>query len=45
MGMSEASEHFGIAVPIAQRNRKSGAKKRRQYEIEMFTVCEEAIVA
>jgi DNA (cytosine-5)-methyltransferase 1 len=45
MGMSEAAEYFGIAVPIAQRNRKSGAKKRRQYEIEMFAVCEEAIVA
>jgi DNA (cytosine-5)-methyltransferase 1 len=32
--MSEASEHFGIQVPIGKRNRKSGAKKRKQHEIE-----------
>jgi DNA (cytosine-5)-methyltransferase 1 len=45
MGMSEAAEHFGIAVPIAQRDRKSGARKRRQHEIEMFALCEEAALA
>jgi DNA (cytosine-5)-methyltransferase 1 len=44
MGMSEAAEYFGVAVPIASRDRKSGAKKRKQHEIELFASCEEAIV-
>ncbi|MCU1302812.1 MAG: Cytosine-specific methylase, partial [Candidatus Sulfotelmatobacter sp.] len=34
MDMSEASSYFKIAVPIKKRDRKSGAKKRRQHEIE-----------
>ena len=34
MDMSRAAEHFGIAVPIGKRDRKSGAKKRKQDEIE-----------
>ena len=34
MDMSEAAEFWGIAVPIARRDRKSGAKKRKQHEIE-----------
>lgn len=34
MGMAEAAEHFGIQVPIGRRDRKSGAKKRKQAEIE-----------
>ncbi|WP_324697758.1 DNA cytosine methyltransferase [Novosphingobium sp. RL4] len=34
MGMSEASEHFRVAAPIGKRDRKSGAKKRKQHEIE-----------
>lgn len=45
MGMSEAAEYFGITVPIAQRDRKSGARKRKQYEIETIAVSEEAVVA
>ncbi|MGC2210378.1 MAG: DNA cytosine methyltransferase [Candidatus Korobacteraceae bacterium] len=44
LGMSEAAEYFGIAVPIASRDRKSGAKKRKQHEIESFASCGEAIV-
>lgn len=32
--MSEASNYFGIPVPIRKRDRKSGAKKRKQHEIE-----------
>jgi DNA (cytosine-5)-methyltransferase 1 len=44
MDMSEAARYFGIAVPIAQRDRKSGAKKRKQHEIETFAVYEEAVV-
>ena len=34
MEMSEAAAYFGVAVPIGKRNRKSGAKKRKQHEIE-----------
>lgn len=34
MGMAEASEYWGIASPIGKRDRKSGAKKRTQQEIE-----------
>lgn len=34
MNMLEASTYWGIAKPIARRDRKSGARKRSQYEIE-----------
>ena len=34
MEMSEASEHFGVKAPNGKRDRKSGAKKRKQHEIE-----------
>lgn len=34
MGMSEAAEYFGVPVAIGKRDRKSGAKKRKQHEIE-----------
>lgn len=34
MEMSEAAEHFGVARPNTRRDRKSGAKKRKQHEIE-----------
>lgn len=34
MEMSEAAEHFGVAPPNGKRDRKSGAKKRKQHEIE-----------
>lgn len=34
MEMSEAAEHFGVAPPKGRRDRKSGAKKRKQHEIE-----------
>jgi len=34
MDMSQAADHFGVSVPIARRDRKSGAKKRRQHEVE-----------
>lgn len=34
MEMSEAAEHFGVAPPNGRRDRKSGAKKRKQHEIE-----------
>ena len=34
MGMNEAAAHFGVPAPIAKRNRKSGARKRKQHEIE-----------
>lgn len=34
MSMSEAAAYFGVAAPIAKRDRKSGARKRKQHEIE-----------
>ncbi len=32
--LSRASAHFGVEPPNSRRDRKSGAKKRRQHEIE-----------
>lgn len=32
--MSEAAERFGVPAPSSKRDRKSGAKKRKQHEIE-----------
>jgi DNA (cytosine-5)-methyltransferase 1 len=34
MGMAEASEYWGVVVPIGPRDRKSGIRKRKQEEIE-----------
>jgi DNA (cytosine-5)-methyltransferase 1 len=34
MGMAEASRHFGIPIPIGNRDRKSGSRKRTQLETE-----------
>ena len=34
MGNAEAAAHFKITNPIGRRNKKSGAKKRKQAEIE-----------
>lgn len=34
MELSEAAEHFGVQKPSSRRDRKSGAKKRKQHEIE-----------
>lgn len=34
MGMAEASRFWRVVVPIARRDRKSGATKRRQIDIE-----------
>jgi DNA (cytosine-5)-methyltransferase 1 len=34
MQMSKASQHFGVDAPASRRDRKSGATKRKQYEIE-----------
>lgn len=34
MNMAQAAAHFRVKVPIGKRNRKSGAKKRKQVEIE-----------
>ena len=35
MGMSQAAKYWDIPVPIGRRDRKSGAKKRKQEEIEV----------
>lgn len=32
--LSQASRHFGVTVPPSRRDRKSGAKKRKQLDIE-----------
>ncbi len=32
--MSEAAAYFGVPNPIGRRNKKSGARKRKQHEIE-----------
>jgi DNA (cytosine-5)-methyltransferase 1 len=34
MDMRQAAAYWNVAVPIGKRDRKSGAKKRRQWEIE-----------
>lgn len=34
MGMAQAAAHFGVQSPIGRRDRKSGARKRKQSEIE-----------
>jgi DNA (cytosine-5)-methyltransferase 1 len=34
MGMSEAAGYFDVPVSIGRRDRKSGARKRKQHEIE-----------
>jgi DNA (cytosine-5)-methyltransferase 1 len=34
MEMSEAAGHFGVEPPNGRRDRKSGARKRKQHEIE-----------
>jgi len=34
MDMTAAADYWGVAVPIARRDRKSGARKRKQQEIE-----------
>lgn len=34
MDMTQASNYWGIEIPIGRRDRKSGARKRKQAEIE-----------
>jgi DNA (cytosine-5)-methyltransferase 1 len=34
LGMSSAAEILGVSVPIGRRDKKSGAKKRKQWETE-----------
>jgi DNA (cytosine-5)-methyltransferase 1 len=34
MNLSQAASHFGVATPLSRRDRKSGAVKRKQHEIE-----------
>jgi DNA (cytosine-5)-methyltransferase 1 len=34
LDISEAAKHFGVVPPRSRRNKKSGAKKRKQQEIE-----------
>jgi DNA (cytosine-5)-methyltransferase 1 len=41
MGMAEASEYWGVDVPISKRDRKSGARKRKQGQFEMWEMLRE----
>jgi DNA (cytosine-5)-methyltransferase 1 len=34
MGMADAAKYWGVSVPIGRRDRKSGAKKRKQWQVE-----------
>ncbi len=38
MEMSEAAEHFGVMKPSSKRDKKSGATKRKQHEIEAASI-------
>ncbi len=38
MDMSQAAEFWNVPVPIGKRDRKSGAKKRKQGEIELIRI-------
>ncbi len=40
LDMSQAARYWGILVPIGKRDRKSGAKKRKQAEIEATRLSE-----
>ena len=40
MDMNEAAKYWGIKSPIGIRDRKSGARKRRQWEIEAAVAAE-----
>jgi DNA (cytosine-5)-methyltransferase 1 len=40
MGMSEAARYFDVPVVIGKRDRKSGATKRKQHEIEAALMLE-----
>ncbi|MFZ0339045.1 MAG: DNA cytosine methyltransferase [Terracidiphilus sp.] len=40
MGMSEAARYFDVPVVIGKRDRKSGARKRKQHEIEATLMLE-----
>lgn len=44
MTVSEAATHFGIATPSGKRDRRSGAKKRKQAEIEAELQTRRAVV-
>ena len=43
MDMSQASEYWGIEAPIQKRDRKSGARKRTQFETERERLSQLAI--
>jgi DNA (cytosine-5)-methyltransferase 1 len=43
MELRTAAEYFGVAKPSSKRDRKSGAKKRRQTDIEAAQVLARAV--
>jgi DNA (cytosine-5)-methyltransferase 1 len=42
MDMSQAARYWGVVVPIGKRDRKSGARKRKQEDIEAIRLTEAA---
>ena len=38
MDLSQASAYWGVKNPIGRRDKKSGAKKRKQHEIEAAVI-------
>lgn len=45
LDMSQASEFWGVETPIGRRDRKSGARKRKQEEIEAARTAERRVAA
>ena len=45
LALSGAADHFGVGAPPSRRDRKSGAKKRKQIDIERERLAKEAVYA
>jgi DNA (cytosine-5)-methyltransferase 1 len=45
MDLGTASAYFGVEAPNSRRDRKSGAKKRKQEDIESERVSNKILVA
>jgi len=43
LDMSQAATHFGVEPPSSRRDRKSGAKKRKQFEIEQERLASQVV--
>jgi DNA (cytosine-5)-methyltransferase 1 len=43
LDMTQAAAHFGVEPPMSRRDRKSGAKKRKQVDIERERIADQAM--